>query len=134
MEGGATSGSISIRKKSRHSDGGSEGRQGDRDAPPPPRAAAGAHHTDVLSQRAMADLKSYLGKKGFGSRAEEFSIHIRQKGGGDGSYSVQYTDAKGEVYTTKGELLASLDKPAPKERAAPQVGAVCLSCMHSSVK
>lgn len=119
MQGGGSSGSISIRKKHRPSHPASSvsGRQ-----PPVSDALQGlpavgaSHHADVLKERAMDDLKGYFERKGVSrSRAEDFKIHIKQKGTGDGSYSVHYTDKSGEMYMSKGDVFVSLDRPARKQ-------------------
>lgn len=116
MQGGGSSGSISIRKKSKPSDllhadtgrpgGTRDALQGLSSATPRP-----GHHQDVLKERAMEDLKAFFERKGAPrSRAEEFKIHIKHKGTSDGSYSVHYTDRNGEMYLSKGDVFASLDR------------------------
>ena len=117
MEGGVGSGSISIRKKSRHSIPEDTKQIGRTDALQDISGAATGigRHTDVLTQRAMDDLKLFLQKKGVASsKADEFKIHIKQKSHGNGSYSIHYTDKNGEMYLSKGDLLVSLDRPSVK--------------------
>ena len=85
----------------------------------------------------MDDLKGYFERKGVSrSRAEDFKIHIKQKGTGDGSYSVHYTDKSGEMYLSKGDVLVSLDRPAkkqpPSEVSSPLYGAVSATSLQGS--
>lgn len=137
MDRVTASASISIRKKSRSSDVARlKPEQGS--APKDSLQSvqnssfSPSHHSDVLKQRAMDELKIFLDRKGVPrSRADEFQIHIKQKGSqGGGSYSVHYTDKNGEIYMSKADLYVSLNRPPEKSPSAQVCFPTCISIHH----
>lgn len=119
MMQGNSSGSISIRKKSKPSDPGQPEPGAARDSLQDRETASvdiADHHISVLKERAADDLRAFFDRKGVPRpRADEFKIHINYKGTCDGSYSVHYSDRRGEMYLSRSDVYASLDKPSDKK-------------------
>lgn len=81
--------------------------------------SGGGNKMENLEARAMEDLKSFLERKGINpSKANDYKIHIKQKGAGDSSYTVNYSDRNNFMLFSKNDVFLNLNGPKQKDAAA----------------